>query len=152
MQTRYFALIFGIVYLLVGIAGFIPGLITPHTDATPNLTVDTLSGYLFGLFPVNILHTLVHLLIGLWGVVAYRSFSSSRTFAQTVAILFAVLTIMGLIPVLNTTFGLIPLFGHDVWLHALTALIAGYFGFMAPRSERARFSEVEGEDYEAQAR
>ena len=36
---------------------------------------------------------------------------------------------MGLIPGLNTTFGLIPIFGNDVWLHALTALIAAYFGW-----------------------
>ncbi len=34
---------------------------------------------------------------------------------------------MGLIPVLNTSFGLIPIFGHDVWLHALFALAAAYF-------------------------
>jgi hypothetical protein len=36
---------------------------------------------------------------------------------------------MGLIPVLNTNFGLIPLYGHDVWLHALLAIIAVYFGW-----------------------
>ena len=36
---------------------------------------------------------------------------------------------MGLIPVLNMTFGLIPLYGHDVWLHAGIAAMAAYFGF-----------------------
>ena len=36
---------------------------------------------------------------------------------------------MGLIQVLSTTFGLIPLYGHDVWLHALLAIVAAYFGF-----------------------
>ena len=36
---------------------------------------------------------------------------------------------MGLLPVLNMTFGLIPLYGHDVWLHAGFAAMASYFGF-----------------------
>jgi hypothetical protein len=36
---------------------------------------------------------------------------------------------MGLIPGLSTLFGLVPLFGHDVWLHALTAIIAAWFGY-----------------------
>jgi hypothetical protein len=42
-----------------------------------------------------------------------------------------VLTVFGLIPGLNTLFGLTPLFGHDVWLHALTAIIAAWFGWKA---------------------
>lgn len=50
---------------------------------------------------------------------------------------------MGLPPVLNTVFGLIPIFGHDVWLHALTALIAAYFGFKAPSLADLRAHERE---------
>jgi hypothetical protein len=42
-------------------------------------------------------------------------------------IFYGTLAVMGLIPVLNTSFGLIPILGHDVWLHALTALAAAYF-------------------------
>jgi hypothetical protein len=87
---------------------------------------------LLGLFPVNILHTLVHLLLGIWGIIAYRSFSGSRVYAKSLAVVYGLLAIMGLIPGLNTTFGLIPLFSHDIWLHALTALAAAYFGFVAP--------------------
>jgi hypothetical protein len=51
------------------------------------------------------------------------------SFARGLAIFYAALTIMGLIPVLNTTFGLIPIFSHDIWLHAVTAGVAAYFGF-----------------------
>ena len=38
---------------------------------------------------------------------------------------------MGLVPALrlDTTFGLVPLYGNDIWLHALLAIGAGYFGF-----------------------
>jgi hypothetical protein len=66
---------------------------------------------------------------------AYRSFSGSVAYARGVAIIYAILTIMGLIPATNTFFGLIPLYGNDIWLHALTAIIAAYFGWMAPAAE-----------------
>jgi hypothetical protein len=38
---------------------------------------------------------------------------------------------MGLFPATQSTLGLIPIFGNDVWLHAVTAAIAVYFGFFA---------------------
>lgn len=128
MKTRYFALVYGIVFLAVGIAGFIPGLLMPSA-ADHVLAVDAMDGRLLGLFPVNILHNIVHILFGLWGIAAYRSWSAARVYARVVAVVYAILAVMGLVPVLNTTFGLIPLYGHDVWLHALLAAIAAYFGF-----------------------
>jgi hypothetical protein len=133
MSTRYFALIFGIVYTLIGLLGFLPAALQPPPAGAPDLAVDTLYGYLLGLFPVNVLHSIVHLLIGIWGIIAYRSYDASRTYAKANAVIFGLLTVMGLIPGLNTTFGLIPLFSHDVWLHFLNTLLAGYFGFVAPR-------------------
>jgi hypothetical protein len=39
--------------------------------------------------------------------------------------------LIGLIPATNTVFGLVPLFGHDIWLHGLSALFAAYFGWVA---------------------
>ena len=99
--------------------------------------VEAARGRLLGLFPVNVLHDLVHLAFGIWGLVAYRSFSASKLYAKAVAIIYAVLVVMGFIPVLNTTFGLIPLYGNDIWLHVALALIAAYFGF---RSESDRLA------------
>jgi hypothetical protein len=133
VPVRYFALVYGIVFLVVGIAGFVPGLVTsPQLGA--DVAVDAGFGRLFGLFPINVLHNLVHIVFGIWGLVAYRSFSGARMYARSVAVIYAVLAIMGLVPVLNTTFGLIPLYGHDVWLHVLLAAIAAYFGFAPARN------------------
>jgi hypothetical protein len=50
-------------------------------------------------------------------------------FARALAILYGLLAVLGLIPGLNTLFGMVPLHGHDVWLHAGTAMIAAYFGW-----------------------
>jgi hypothetical protein len=129
MNTRHFALIFGIVFAAVGVIGFIPGLLTPPGAEEPALAVEASRGRLLGLFPVNVLHNAVHLAFGIWGIVAYRSLGAARLYARSVAVIYAVLVVMGLIPVLNTTFGLIPLYGHNIWLHAALALIAAYFGF-----------------------
>jgi Domain of unknown function (DUF4383) len=130
MNTRTFALIFGIVFLIVGAGGFLTGitLMPPHTH--PEITVDSFFGYELGLFPVNVLHNIVHLLFGVWGLLAYKSWSAAKTYARAVAIIYAVLTVAGLIPGLDTMFGLVPLFGNNVWLHALLAAVAAYFGFV----------------------
>jgi hypothetical protein len=126
MTIQTFALIMGIVYVAAGVLGFFPS--TPPPAAL-DVTVTLGYGYLFGLFPINLLHNLVHLGIGLWGLGAYRSLMGAQNFARGLTAFYGVLAVMGLIPVLNTTFGLIPIFGHDVWLHAVTAALASYFGF-----------------------
>lgn len=134
MAIRYFALVMGIIFLAVGILGFIPAALTPATEP---IAVDVLHGLLLGLFPVNVLHSLVHALFGVWGIIAYRTLAQSVTYAQVVGVAYAVLTVMGLIPGLRTVFGLVPLYGHDIWLHAVIAIAALYFGFFADRSKPA---------------
>jgi hypothetical protein len=130
-MVRKFALIFGIAYLLVGILGFIPGANDHNMAGMENLAVTSAAGRLMALFPINAMHNLVHILIGVWGILASRSVGGSIGYGKGVAILYGLLTILGLISATNTLFGLAPIFGHDVWLHALSAMIAGYFGFVA---------------------
>jgi hypothetical protein len=129
MNTRTFALIFGIVFLIVGAGGFIPGILQPGTPEA-GLTMTHGYGHELGLFPVNTLHNIVHLLFGIWGVLAYRSYAGARTYFRCIAIIYGLLTILGLLPATNTTMGMIPLYGNDVWLHALLALVAAYFGWV----------------------
>ena len=141
MNVRYFALVLGIIFLLVGVMGFIPAFVTHPMDMTGarDAGPHAAHGNLIGLFPVNTLHSLVHLLFGLWGVLAYRTFDGSRVYARSVAVIYGILTIMGLIAAANVynTFGWIPLHGNDVWLHAVVAIAAAYFGF-APAREPLR--------------
>jgi hypothetical protein len=130
---RRFALVFGIVFLLAGIAGFIPGITQPHSH--PDVMVTAGLGAVLGLFAVNILHNAAHLLFGVWGLVASRSDGAASLYGKVVAISYALLTVMGLISTANlhTAFGFVPLYGHDVWLHALLAAGAAYFGFFHTR-------------------
>lgn len=130
MSLHVFARIFGVIFLLVGVAGFIPALTPAHSH--PDVTMNASMGMLLGLFPVNILHNIVHILFGLWGLIAGANYAASRVYFRFVAVIYALLAIMGLIDAgnLHTTFGLIPLYGNDVWLHALIALVSGYLGFI----------------------
>jgi hypothetical protein len=143
MGTRYFALIAGIVFLLIGIFAFVPGMVATPGTGGPDVAVSAGYGYLLSTFPINILHNIVHLAVGIWGLVSYRSYLGARNYGRGLAIFYGVLAIMGLLPVLNTTFGLIPIFGNDVWLHAITALIAAYFGFKPPTAAELRNHERE---------
>ena len=128
MTIRNFAMVIGTLYVAVGLLGFLPGVVSAPPPGAPHLAIDTAYGYLLGLFPINLLHNVVHLAEGAWALVASRALAYSISFARGVGMVYGVLTIMGLIPGLNTTFGLIPIFGHDIWLHAVTAGVAAYFG------------------------
>lgn len=128
MSTRTFALIFGIVFLIVGVGGFF--LIDTTVAPDPSLTQRHGFGHELGLFPVNTIHNVIHIVFGLWGLAASRSLSGSVGYARAVAVIYAVLTVLGLIAATRTTFGFVPIYDNDVWLHGLLALVAAYFGWM----------------------
>ena len=109
------ARVFGALFILIGVLGFVPALAP--------------MGYLFGLFPINAVHNLVHIGLGVWGVVAGVSLAAAVIYFRGIAIIYGLLAVLGLIPATNTLFGLAPIHGADVALHAVLALIAAYFGF-----------------------
>jgi uncharacterized protein DUF4383 len=129
MRIELFELLCGMIYLSAGAGGLIPASLMPPPADAPPLVVNVLYGYTLGYFPVNVLETALHLAIGAWGILAWRGVTRSRIYARTLAFLAAALAIFGLIPGANTLFGLMPLHGHDVWFHGVTAVIAVYFGW-----------------------
>src|SRR5262245_65926342 len=92
-------------------------------------------GYLLGLFPVNIVHTATDFAVGAWGTVAWqwdhlsRGLASPKVYARALAVIYGALAVLGVVPVLHTLFGVLPIHGNDVWLHAATAALAAYFGW-----------------------
>jgi Domain of unknown function (DUF4383) len=136
MTTGTAAMVFGVVFVLAGLSGFVAA--PPPLDAPP-LSVAHGHGLALGLFPVNTLHNLVHLLFGILGIAASRgALLSARGYFQLVAMAYAALVVLGLIPATQTTFGLIPIWGNDVWLHGLLAVGAAYFGYVMPAPVPAR--------------
>lgn len=122
MPTTTLATLFGVVFIVVGIVGFFPS--PPGPDALP-LTMDHGHGLALGLFPINTLHNVVHILFGVLGLMAARgALLSAKGYFAFLAVAYGLLAVLGLLPATQTTFGLIPIYGNDVWLHALLALAA----------------------------
>ena len=115
--ARAFALVFGAVYVLVGILGVIPG-ITPDADPHDKL---------LGLFAINWFHNLAHLLIGVAGLAASRQHDMSRIYAQAVGIAYAGLFVIGLFT--DDFLDILPLNAADDILHLLSAIVALVIGF-----------------------
>jgi hypothetical protein len=128
--ARWFALVFAVTFIAAGVSGFIPAFTTDPPADAHHVEITTAYGYLLGLYPVNILHSLLHLGFGIAALAALAGRIEIGRYARAMAAILTVLTVMGLIPGLWTTFGLLPLFGHDVWLHAIEAAIAAYVGFV----------------------
>ena len=108
------AQIFGWVFVVIAVWGFIVS--GGSMEADPAMAPKVM-----GLFPVNVLHNLVHLAFGVWGIMAARSVSGARSYALGAGLIYLVLTVLGLF--VPTTFGLIPIGGNDIWLHALIAVV-----------------------------
>ncbi len=122
--SRTYAIVFGVVYTLVGLIGFT----VSTTLATATLII----------FPVNVLHNVVHLAFGVAGIAAYLG-RWTVPYCRGAAVLFAILAIAGFFP--QPFLGLVPLGGYDIGLHAITAILAAVAGW-AYRSETRSASRV----------
>ena len=125
--AQRFAQIFGAIYILVGILGFIPPLLFGPSIAN---VVQPFTGFLLGIFAVNWIHSLAHIGIGAAGLATYRSVSGARTYSLAVGAVYAVLFLLGLVA--PTVGGLLPLNMADNVLHLLTALVAFGAYFASP--------------------
>ncbi len=127
--TRSYTLCIGVAFILAGVGGFLPAMTIQADMTAPQLVLNINYGYLLGIFPVNLLHNLFHLEAGIIAMWMASSNQLARRYCQIIGIILTVFTIMGMLPDLSTTLGLMPLFGHNVWLHGLEAGLALYLGF-----------------------
>ncbi|MGI0487259.1 DUF4383 domain-containing protein [Pantanalinema rosaneae CENA516] len=127
-SIRYCALSLGIFFFLLGLAGFVPAFVASPANAYPISGY----GYLFGIFPTNYFHNAIGILVGLWGIAAFTSLSGAIVFNRIFTIVYALSALLGILPVTNTLFGTMPLYGNNVWLNILVAAIAYYYGFIKP--------------------
>ena len=119
------AQIFGIVFLLLAIIGFVTS--GSSMEADPEMAEK-----IFGLFPVNLVHNGVHLGFGIWGLLASRNFEGARNYGIIGGVLYLVLAVLGYVA--PDGFGLVPLGSNDIWLHALLGLLLVGAGATAKRA------------------
>lgn len=131
--VRLAALLYGIIFLLVGIAGFIPGV-------TSDVGSMQLGGHhseamLLGIFQVSVLHNVVHLLYGIAGLALSRSAGTARMYLLIGGILYAVLWIYGLVIDKESMANFVPLNTADDWLHFALALTMVGLSFLPRHAE-----------------
>jgi hypothetical protein len=111
--NRLVAAVFGVVYVAVGIAGFVTG--------SP----------LFGLFPINAVHNVVHIVLGailLWGMM---NTGNAILANRWVGVVLLVLGVLGLF--VENPLGIVPIGGNDVWLHLVSGIVLAGVSFVGER-------------------
>lgn len=119
-------LAFGVIFVAVALVGFLTGGMTmeAHMDTAPKLA---------GMFPMNAAHNAVHLVFGIWALIASKSPVNSRRYCLLSGAIYLVLAGLGF--VLPETFGLIPIGGNDIALHAVLGIALTAVGAMTGTEE-----------------
>jgi hypothetical protein len=116
MTLKKIAVIFGVVFVAVGVLGWIPA-ISP-------------GGKLLGLFDVNMAHNLVHVATGVLAIIAgMASESASRLFFRVFGIIYALVAALGFFYGDQPLLGIVSSNAADSVLHVVIAVVALYLGF-----------------------
>lgn len=127
------ALIFGWGFVVLGVLGF---LVTGASMEDDPL----LAPRLLGLFPLNVMHNVVHLLLGVWGIASVPSFMASKAYALGAGVIYLLLALLGVFS--PSMFGMVPIGGNDIWLHLLFGVPLVAIGLMAKRREEVVAEDV----------
>lgn len=126
-MSRLFALIIGLVFLVAGVLGYIPG-------------ITTSGGMLLGIFEVDAIHNIVHLAVGILGIGAWYWERWSRLYCQVLGVFYLIVGILGFVPALMTADGLLLGLFHvnaaDNVLHLVVGAVAAYAGFVPQAAGR----------------
>ena len=137
MSAPLLARITGAFFILFGIAGFVPWIAPAAPFDAPVLSLDAGYRILGGVFPVNAVSNGVDILFGICGLLAARSFEGAVVWSRITAWWMLALLFFGLIPITNTLFGIVPLYGSDLWLNGILALVTVFSGYGRPSHPEA---------------
>ncbi len=114
-MLKQLATTFGWILLVVGVLGFVPGI--------------TSNNMLLGIFEVDSVHNVIHLLSGavaLWA--GMTSLSAAKMYFQIFGVVYALVTVLGFIAA-GSILGLFMTNGADNVLHLVIAAVALWAGF-----------------------
>jgi hypothetical protein len=126
------ALLFGVVFLVVTLAGFIPGITTDYGDLT---RFDGEGAKIFGIFGTNILENLVHLLYGVAGLVAASSWAASKVYFIWGGVVYLAVWLYGLLGGSDesSSANVLGLNSAADWLHFVLGVTMIAVGFVLSR-------------------
>ncbi|MBD0289870.1 MAG: DUF4383 domain-containing protein [Thermoleophilia bacterium] len=124
------AMLFGIVFALVTILGFIPGITTDYDRLT---TFDDVGAKVLGLFGVNVLENIVHGLYAVAGFAAAASWAASKNYFIWGGVVYIAIWIYGLVIDLQSSANFIGVNTAANWLHFLLGVAMIAIGFLLSR-------------------
>lgn len=124
------AMLFGVIFLLVGALGFIPGITSDFDRLT---TFDDVGAKLLGIFGVNILENAVHLLYGVVGLVAASSWAASKNYFIWGGVVYVGLWLYGLVIDEQSAANFIGVNMAAHWLHLALGVTMIAVGFLLSR-------------------
>lgn len=132
--SQWLALVIGAVYTLIGIVGFFITGFSRFADVTGK----TLLG-----FEINPLHNIVHLVVGIAGLLLFRRLAGARTYGWLLLVGYGAVFIYGLFAVSRDNINWLSLNTPDNWLHLITAL-AGLLIALWPARDHAPAATTTG--------
>ncbi|MGW0523750.1 DUF4383 domain-containing protein [Crossiella sp. NPDC003009] len=109
------AVLVAIVFVAVGVLGFIPGVTTNFDDLL--VAGHHSQALLLGVFAVSVLHNIVHLIFGVAGLLLARTPGGARGFLIGGGVVYLALWVYGLVVDKDSPLNFVPLNTADDWLH-----------------------------------
>lgn len=139
--ARRAAQVFGVVFLVVGVLGFVPGITTDYDQL--EVAGHQSHAMLLGIFQVSVLHNVVHLLFGVAGLLMSRTAGAARNYLVGGGVVYLVLWLYGLVVDETSQANFVPLDTADDWLHLALGVVLVALGIATTRrapadGERAR--------------
>ena len=134
MTTQSLAKLVGIVFLLVGVLGFVPGITTHYGDLS--FAGHDSGAELLGIFQVSILHNIVHLLFGVAGLALAKTADGARTFLIGGGVIYLVLWLYGVVIDKGGSANFVPVDSADNWLHLALGVGMIALGMITSRGPR----------------
>lgn len=128
------AQLFGIIFVIVGVAGFIPGITTDYDELT---AFDHEGAKVLGLFGVNILENIAHLLYGVAGLALSRTWDGSRLYFIGGGLIYLVLWLYGLVIDKDSSANFLGVNAASDWLHFVIGVAMVGIGVVLGRRDRA---------------
>ena len=128
-----FAASMGLVFLLAGVAGFIPGITTDYDEM--ELAGPDSGAKLLGLFEVSVLHNIVHLLFAV-GLIAAARYAWARAYLLGGGLVYLVVSLYGVVVDKESDANFLPLNDADTILHLVLGLAMLALGVLGTRLAR----------------
>jgi hypothetical protein len=123
-MAKTLGMLFGIVFLAIGILGFVPG-----------ITKDEM---LLGIFHVNAVHSVVHIVSGaIFLFASMAGAGAARLWFQLFGVIYALVAVLGFMNGDKPILGLISSSTNNTWLHVVLAVVMLAIGFGTPKQASA---------------